>query len=346
MKLTGAELMNGNRTELRLFQRSPLQKQRGVALMMVIFIFALVSILSVGMYNRQSLFVQTAGNVLAQTQAYQYALASEMYGRWILKDDWDNDKKDNKFVDDLVLMENSTVLPIDSAFIEAQFNDLQGRLNLNDLLEVDGVTVNATMKQRFINLFKVLEIESVKVEMLTDWIDENQTPDDLDGVEDGEYLSLDPPYSTAGQPFRHISELRLLLNISSADYENLLPHVSVLPQGFGNINVNTATSEVIQSLSDKIDESQAKSLIETRANAPWETVESFKSDPVAASAITDFEYLGVKSDFFEIATKITLSDRKATLVSVVYRDTTDGKIQVISRDQGQNSLIDKEPKQI
>jgi len=338
--------MNGNRTELQLFQMSLLKKQQGVALMMVIFIFALVSILSVGMYNRQSLFVQTAGNVLAQTQANQYALASEIYGRWWLKGDWDADKKDSKFVDDLELMENSTVLPFDNAFIEAQFNDLQGKLNLNDLLEVGGVKVNATMKQRFINLFKVLDIQSIKVEMLTDWIDENQTSDDLDGVEDGEYLSLDPPYATAGQAFRHISELRLLLNISPRDYEKLLPHVSVLPQGFGNINVNTATSEVLQSLSDKMTKSQAESLIETRANAAWESVESFQADPVAKSGITDFKYLGVRSDFFEIATKITLSDRKATLVSVVYRDTADGKMQVISRDQGQKSPISKEPKQI
>ena len=74
-----------------------MRKQNGVALMIVILVFALVSILAVGMYNRQSLFVQRSANQLAQAQAYQYALASEIYGRRLLKADWDDDKEKNEF---------------------------------------------------------------------------------------------------------------------------------------------------------------------------------------------------------------------------------------------------------
>ena len=55
------------------------QKQKGVALLMVIFVFALVTVLSVGMFNRQSLFLKQAGNVNAHTQAYHYALAAEAF---------------------------------------------------------------------------------------------------------------------------------------------------------------------------------------------------------------------------------------------------------------------------
>ena len=80
-------------------------RQRGVALMIVIFIFALVSILSVGIYNRQSLFVQLAGNMVAQSQAYEYAVASEAYGRRLLKADWDDDKDKNELYDDLEELE-------------------------------------------------------------------------------------------------------------------------------------------------------------------------------------------------------------------------------------------------
>jgi len=307
--------------------------------MIVIFIFALVSILSVGMYNRQSLFVQTTANVLAQSQAYEYALASEVYGRRLLKDYWD--KKDEDSFNESEMIKNSILIPVEEAFLEAQFNDLQGRLNLNDLVMLDG-SVNQVMVKRFIRLFDRLAIETIKVDVLLDWIDDNQDPSNLEGLEDGEYLSLDPPYRNASQPFNHVSELLLLPNIKQSDYQNLLPHISALPQGYVYINVNTATKEVLQSLSENLNDAQIDELISQRENEPWEDVSSFKSDPLLQGADIDIKYLGIDSDFFEIATLITLADRKARLVSVIYRDSKDGVMQVLFRDQGQKYLITKE----
>jgi general secretion pathway protein K len=325
-------------------------KQQGVALMIVIFIFALVSILSVGMYSRQSIFVQTAGNLLAQSQAYQYAVASEVYARRLLKADWDEDKDKGEYVDDLKFVENSILLPVDDAFLEAQFNDVQGKLNINDLVTIDGLP-NAVMKERFKRLFSRLSIQTFKVEMLVDWIDENQDQDpaSFEGAEDSEYLSLDPPYRNAGQAFRHISELRLLPIFSSQDaqnakddYQKLLPHVTVLPKGFAALNVNTASAEVLQSLSDIMTDQQAETLIETRENQIWKDINEFKSDPQVQASQIDDTNLGVRSDFFEVATRITLSDRKVRLLSIIYRKNDDGAMQVLLRDQGLKYLITKE----
>ena len=316
-------------------------KQKGVALMMVIFVFALVSILAVGMYNRQHIFVQTAGNVMAQGQAYQYALASEIYGRRLLKADWDEDKEKNEFVDDLEQVQNSIMLPVEQAFLEAQFNDVQGKLNINDLVRLNG-QVNVVMKERFQRLFKRLAIESIKVETLIDWLDENQEPSGFEGLEDGEYLSLDPPYRNAGQSMQDLSELRLLPNVDIEDFQKLLPHVTVLPMGRAPINVNTATEEVLQSLSKNLTDQQAKTLAEQRLDKPWKNIESFKSDPLISASELNTEYLDVKSEFFEIATRISLSDRVVRLVSLVYRAHKDGVMQTLRRDQGQKYLITKE----
>ena len=316
-------------------------KQQGVALMMVIFVFALVSILAVGMYNRQHIFVQTAGNVMAQTQAYQYALASETYGRRLLKADWDEDKDKNEFVDDLEQVQNSIMLPVEEAFLEAQFNDVQGKLNINDLVRLDG-KVNVVIKERFERLFKRLAIETIKVEMLIDWLDENQEPDGFEGIEDGEYLSLETPYRNAGQSMRELSELRLLPNVSIEDFQKLLPHVTVLPTGRAPVNVNTATEEVLQSLMQNLSDQQAKTLAEQRAEKPWKDLDSFKSDPLVSAGGLNAEYLDVKSEFFEIATRISLSDRVVRLVSLIYRAHRDGAMQTLRRDQGQKYLITKE----
>lgn len=316
-------------------------RQRGVALMLVIFVFALVSILAVGMYNRQHIFVQTAGNVMAQSQAYQYAVASEIYGKRLLKADWDEDKDKNEFVDDLEQVQNSILLPVEDAFLEAQFNDVQGKLNINDLVSLQG-TVNPIIKERFVSLLKRLAIETIKVETIIDWLDENQDPDGFEGMEDGEYLSQEPPYRNAGQGMRDISELRLLPNVSNEDFQKILPHVTVLPSGRSPVNINTASIEVLQSLTQNLSDQQAKTLVEQREDKPWKDIESFKSDPLISASGLKPEYLSVNSEFFEIATRISLSDRIVRLVSLIYRAQNDGVMQVIRRDQSQKYLITKE----
>ena len=191
-------------------------------------------------------------------------------------------------------------------------------------------------------LLKRLAIETIKVDAIIDWLDENQEPQGFEGMEDGEYLSIDPPYRNAGQSFRDISELRLLPNVSNEDFQKFLPHVTVLPMGRSPINVNTTTEEVLQSLTATLSDQQAKTLAEQKQEKPWKTLADFQSDPlISASGLKD-SYLSVNSEFFEIATRITLSDRVVRLVSLIYRNSKDGVMQVISRDQSQKYLITKE----
>ena len=322
--------------------RPPLKSQRGVALMIVIFVFALVSILSVGMYNRQSIFVKQAGNLMAQSQAYQYAIGSELYAKWWLKDDWDNDKNvEKEFFDDLTFLESSLTRPYEGAIVSSQFNDVQGKLNVNDLVSVKG-EVNEVMKERFVRLFNRLSIETVKVEQLIDWVDDNQESTGFDGAEDGDYLSLDPPYRNAGQALFDISELRLLPTINNEDYKKLLEHVTVLPQGWAAINVNTASAIVLQTLASEMSDSQADSLVEARKEKAWKTLEEFKSESIVSESKVQFDYVGVRSDFYELATEVTLAGRTVRLRSLLYRNNEDGSLMVVSRNQGQKYLITKE----
>lgn len=329
-----------------------LTKQKGVALMMTIFIFALVSILSVGMYSRQSIFVQTAGNVLAQAQAYQVSLATEVYARKLLREDWDSDSESEPKTDDLLwdYMSGSLTVPIGDAQVQAQFDDMQGKLNINDIVFVDG-QINPIVMGRFERLINNLALETLIVGELIDWIDENkQQPDDMDGAEDGEYLSLDTPYLNGGQIFRHLSELLLLPNISFEDYDKLREFVTVLPQGWAKLNINTAQPAVLQSLSGDISAQVADELVAARdedsGDGIWENIEAFKSESLLTGIKLDElndSNLGVRSDFFELRSKVTLAERKVRMVTVIYRNTEDGVMSVISRDLGQKIPVTKPP---
>lgn len=308
--------------------------------MLVVLVFALVSILAAGIYKRQKLFIYTAGNIVTNAQAYEYAVGSEIYARRLLLEDWKNDKEDNEFVDDAEQIESAIFLPVDSALLEAQFNDVHGKLNLNDLVFVDGVP-NPVMAERFKRLLDRLSLDEVKLERIQDWIDENQEATGIEGVEDGEYLSLDPPFRTGGQPFVHVSELLLIEGVSRESYEELLAYVTVLPQGRAHININTASAEVLQSLVENLPDSAAEELADKAKDSPWKSVDEFKSEPALDGLNFDSSYLDVYSNFFEVATRITLSDRKVRLRSILYREKEDGSVTLIQRDQGQKYLITK-----
>ena len=315
-------------------------RQGGVALMLVILVFALVSILATGIYKRQKLFIYTAGSLVTNAQAYQYALGSETYARRLLLEDWREDKKNNEFVDDLEQVDNALFLPVDDALLEAQFNDLHGRLNLNDLVYVDGVP-NPVMSARFKRLLDRLALDDVKFERIQDWIDENQEATGIEGVEDGEYLSLDPPYRTGGQVFSHPSELMLIEGVDREAYEALLPFIATLPQGLAHINVNTASAEVLQSLVENLPDNVAEELASKAKESPWKSIQEFAAEPQLKGVKLDKTYLDVASNFYELATRITLADRKVRLRSILYRAKEDGSVTLIQRDQGQKYLITK-----
>ncbi len=314
--------------------------QQGVALMIVILVFALVTILSVGMYNRQSLFIQQAGNIAAQTQAYEFALTAEKVARAILKEDWDKDKKDG-FFDDLESISASLAYPFENALLEAQFDDVQGRLNLNDLVNLDG-SPNTLMIDRFKRLFTRLNLDTAKLEVIIDWLDEDQNQYSFDGAEDGDYLGLSPPFRTSKQSFFHGSELRLMFGLELDDYRELSKFVVALPRGFGHTNVNTAPAEVLQALIANLTDQEAEQLIEARDSEAWKTIADFKAEPTLDGKTIDETHIGVNALFYELAIKVTFAERTARLKSLIYRAQSDGAMSILRRDQGQKYLITKE----
>ena len=331
------------KTHVKTSFSSP-NRQKGVALMMVIFVFSLVTILAVGMYNRQGLFIKQAANMNAHIQAYQYGLAAETFAIRLLKDDWDEDKKNNEFVDDLAQVESSVVSPFTEVGIEGQLNDVHGKLNINDLVKLDG-TINQVMVDRFQRLLSRLAINSIKVQALIDWIDENDDsqPNALEGAEDGEYLGLDVPYRTAGQPFNNLTELRLMFRLEQEEYEKLSEFVTVLPRGKGHINVNTASAEVLQAISGITDQ-QAEDLVsarESKDDSRWANIQDFSSESALSGSQLDTTHLQVYSLFFESASRITLGDRVVRLTSLIHREQSDGTMVVLSRDQGKKFVITK-----
>ena len=319
-------------------------KQQGVALMIVLFVFALVTILASGMISRQSLFIQKASNTLIQSQAYEYAIGAEQVARQMLFVDWEEDKKEKLFTDDLEEFwgKGAAGFPIDYGVIEAQIDDLQGRLNINSLINTDGSKDQAVI-ERFKNLFLVLELQDFQVEKLIDWIDENDETEGADGAEEGDYLVKEKPYRTGNQAFVSTSELMLINGMTEENFKLLLPHVSALPSGVKAINVNTCSKEIMRSLAKGkiLSDAEGQSIIDSRKENVFEKIEDFKAIPEYAGLTLEGTF-SINTEFFKVSSKVTLSDRVSRLVSILYRDSENGNLTLMERNQGQKYLITKD----
>ncbi|MEQ5815289.1 type II secretion system minor pseudopilin GspK [Marinobacter sp. NFXS11] len=319
-------------------------RQRGVALIMVLLAMALVVMLASGMTQQQSLRVFKAGHYLAQQQGQSIALGAEAFARQILRRDYDEDKQENLMVDSLdeFWAANAAVLPLDdNGVAEVQIDDLGGRLNLNDLVGANG-QVDPIVRNRFVQLFAALGITAVSVDSLVDWIDPNDQTVTAYGAEDGQYLMAEQGYRAANQPFTTVTELRLIEGMTEEIYRALRPHVAALPVNGAGINVNTATAMVIRSLHEELTDAQAASILEKREEERFENLQDFLALPEFAGLGLKSVGLGLQTRFFEVASRITYDNRVVNMVSTVFR-TPEGEVQTVNRDIGQKNRITKEP---
>lgn len=318
------------------------RRQQGVALVMVLLAMALVVMLAAGMTRNQSVQIFKAGHYLAQSQGYSIALGAEAFARQILFRDYEEDKQDNAFLDspDEAWARYSAVLPLDGGVVEVQIDDLSGRINLNDLVDAAG-RVNAVTRDRLTRLLEVLGVTTIHVDALIDWIDSNDETISAYGAEDGQYLIQEPPYRAANQPFTSVTELRLMDGISEEDYQRLVPYVAALPVSGTGINVNMAPQPVIQALHPELTEAQAESVVLQRQEERFDNIQGFLALPEFAGLGLKADGLGLRSHFFEVASRITYDDRVVNLVSTVFRSPA-GELGTVRRDSGQKNRITKE----
>ena len=236
-----------------------LRKQQGVAIITAILVIALGTIALVSITSSQQMDMQRERNEGLIQMARALGNSGERFASALLYRDFQADDRENSDSLEDDWAQPIPPVPIDNASIQGCIVDMQGHFNLNNLVNAEGV-VQQEYAEQLRRLLQQLSIDVTKADAIIDWIDAdiNYTPDD--GAEDDYYTSLEISYRTANAPFVSVSELQLVKGFSSAveeeaeDYELLLPHIAALPtvDGATAVNVNTATPEVLGSLSDDL----------------------------------------------------------------------------------------------
>ena len=299
---------------------------RGVALVSVLLIVAIVTALAFEIANRHAFSVAASRQTLDGSQARQYALGGEQFARQLLHDDWEDEttRAKDTLLEPWAVPEEA--FEIENGSIEIRIEDLSSRFNMNSVVGRRAADNLARLKR----LLTHLGLDPDTADAWRDWIDADEEASTA-GAEDADYLLREPPHLAANQPAAHVTEFLLAVPLELDQYALLRPHVAVVPSAVLNINVNTATDVVLGSVSPNFPPADAQRLTS-------EPREFDKVENVIASHAPLGEGAGVLTvvgTFFRVQVRVLFAGSRAELTSVLHRDRESGKLDLVSRSFGE-----------
>ena len=305
-------------------------RSRGVALITAMLITALTGSLAAGLAWDNALDVRRTMVLLFHKQGQQVALGAESWIRNILRDDGIDSPNDH--LGELWASELPG-LPIDNDSVQGvvtgQIEDLQGRFNVNNLIDSNG-KIDTDVLEQFQRLLLALDLDPRIAGITADWIDADQNASFPDGAEDAIYTALLPPYRTFGQTLTNITELAALEGVDKESFDILLPHVTALP-GRTQINVNTATAAVLQSLDENLDPTAIEGLLSEREEAGFADYRKTFATLINAKM---FDQVTDISDYFQLKAIVQIDTVRVTYYSVLLRSPNGGPVTTILRSLG------------
>jgi general secretion pathway protein K len=306
-------------------------RKRGVALITAMLITALAASVAASLSWDNALDVRRTMVMLYRDQAIQVAVGSEGWVRNILRDDQASSTSDHL---DEIWATEIPALPIDAQAVQGEIygeiQDLQGRFNINNLLDANGQTHQPSLEQ-FKRLLAALGLEERFAEVIADWLDADQTESIPYGAEDPLYTGLTPPYRTANRPILSVSELAAVDGMDRSTFDILLPHVTALP-GRTPINVNTASAPVLQSLGSNITLSDAEGLIALREGGGFADYGGVFAPLVEADLQQDG--FSETSSYFQLKAVVQIDTVRISLFTILYRSPNSSDVIPILRSLG------------
>ena len=312
------------------------QRQRGVALLIAILLVALGTMVAAAMAYNNAMTARRTLSDFSYDQALmitQGAEAYAAYGLWrIHKSDpnstypaqgWDKPLNDS---------------PSPGVAVQASLEDLQGRFNLNDLVEDNGITPNRVAIGVFRRLLRLVGLQPHWAEDVVNWIDASPTPFFPEAPSNSAYLEMDPPYYTPNLPITSTSELLALPGFGRKRFDKIAPYITALPVGTG-VNVCSASAVVLDAfLGARQFSVNPKQFAKDREasgqcfpklqqfdkdiqNTPGTFIQSVPNGPALLSAM-----IGKQSSYFRLSTYVSAGPAEFAFYSLLYRDDS-GKVR-------------------
>ncbi len=295
-----------------------LKRQRGVVLVMALFIVALIATMAIVMMARLERDTRRTTLLLRNTQAEFYAQGSIDWAKETLRSNWLKQQgKQNVLVD--VMPVKSPVNEINGYKVSGTLYDMQSRYNVNNLTKAEA---QEDFKRLLLAVNPKLPAQQAQAigQAVTDWIAPAQAQTDNSRY----YMNLS--YRAPHQLMVSVSELQLVKGMTPALFHMLQPYVTALPTAT-LINVQTAPPQVLVTLGQGMTLEAAKSIEQVREQKPIVSPQLFSSLDVVKNHNISADKITTISQYFLLETDVAIENQHVLLYTLLERNTNEGKAE-------------------
>ena len=313
--------------------RSSRAAQRGVALIVAILLVALGTILAAAVAYENAMTYRRGTGTYAFDESLLIAQGAEALAAYGIRQFYQSDPN-QVYVGQGWDKPVGPMEVVPGVMLEASLEDMQGRLNLNNLVNEDG-TPDPVYVAAFTKLLELVGLETKWAPMMVDWIDADIVPQNTDGAEDSVYMGQTPPYRTANRYITSTTELLALPGFGRDRYLALAPYIAALPKDT-KVNLCTVKDKVLDAFlpQGQTEFSSTQGQLEkNRTGSPgcFPTLDNYRAafrDPKAWANVQG--KLGQNSTYFRLTSFVTIGGAEFNLYSLLYRDAT-GAVRPIQR---------------
>jgi general secretion pathway protein K len=306
-------------------------RQRGAALLAAMLTVALVATFAAGAVWQQWKSIEVEGAERQRTQARWLLTGALDWARVILREDmragdvnaptdhlaepWAVPLQEARLSSFLAALPDGTGNSVDDeklgqqVLLSGQVNDLQGRLNVGNLLQ--GEQLDAKTVLAFERLFAALNLPPAQLNLLTQGL-----------------MAAQRSNSSAPLMPQRIGQLSWL-GLSPHVLQQLSPHITVLPNRT-LINLNTASMQVLYASVPGLSLSDAQRLVQQRERQHWASVDAFQKAWGRTANLSDTH--SVNTRYFEVLGRLRMPQTTLQERSWVMREGQD--LKVIWRESG------------
>lgn len=311
--------------------------QRGVALILALSVFALISGISVSVLSSVQREVSLVERVQNSSQWQETLLGGEAWARgWLSGLDLNAAKTlPIDRTQPWLFTEQAFPLEQEGDSLVIQVIDRQSCIDVNGLADPERQPLT---QQRLVALSEQLGVSNEWVYWLTDWLDKDQDLSASNGREDEYYIGLETPYRTADAPMTALSEWASL-GIDGELSTTLAPYICSLPMAAG-VNINRAPEPVWRAMLPQLNEEQSTKLQAKLDSVGFDSTEDLVKDELFADLDPPLDQAdwAVTTQLVEVLVTLTHNNRQYYLHSALYKQDS-GLVATYYRAFGQFDTI-------
>lgn len=329
---------------------SPLRKQRGVALLVVLILLVMMTALAAKISQQ---FCRNLQKTRYQIDQQQLRWAMQSQDEVVKERLQKYAGSDNKGLSPEGEWHEPLETRGENYTVVSQIEDAQTCFNVNSLLAIDNAPPTADpaappskpLKEQIVEQLLVDSgVSTVAAEEVYQQLVDDLDSDDItakDAPERDAWIGTVPAQLPANQMMRTISEIKRLPAFPPAAYRNVSKVLCALPDTGGQVDVNTLSPQQAPLLSalfiGTLSADDAARLIASRPQNGWESLDAFSKEletnyPQSKAMLAQVQpFLAVNSHFFRLNSTGNSDDLTLRVVSQLHVDNEAGGVTTWQR---------------